>query len=236
MLSDALNYPMKGDNGIVRILIGGLLSALGSIFVLPAIPLLGYFIKVGADSSNGIDTPAEFEDWGDLFVKGLIGAVISLVYSFVPFLIGGVFFFAAFVVMGIGGSADSGAVAGIGLLGLFVAFLLAMVVGMLVVYIVPAALIAYGRSGSIGAAFDIGEMGEVLLSGDYLAAAIMPILVFVAVFVVNSILFATFIGILLVPFVQFYATAIIFRMFGTAYAKVKGTSGTAAAETPTTTV
>lgn len=72
---------------------------------------------------------------------------------------------------------------------------------------------------TIGAAFDLDALKPVLLSSDYVVAILMPFVVGVALNIVGFILGITIIGLLLVPFVSFYAYITIFRMFGLAFAK-----------------
>jgi hypothetical protein len=55
----------------------------------------------------------------------------------------------------------------------------------------------------------------------------MPIVMGILVFGVSFVLTLTVIGGVLIPFVQFYGQVAIFRMFGTAFASVKGQAGLA---------
>jgi hypothetical protein len=58
----------------------------------------------------------------------------------------------------------------------------------------------------------------------------MPIVVAVITWIATAVLAVTVVGLLLVPFVQFYGQVAVFRMFGSAFASVNdrietGTSG-----------
>ncbi len=214
MLEDGLSYPMRGD-WIGRVLIGGVLTAL-SVFLIPVFVVLGYLVRVLETTIEGQETPPEFEDWGDMFMKGIIGTVIAFAYTFVPITLYSIL---AVIVLGVSGAlgGDLGAI--VGLIGVFM--LLAFIpVLFLIYYAVPAALGAYATRGEISAAFDVGLLKPTLLSTEYLAAVILPIVVAIVVWIVSGILAVTVVGLLLLPFVQFYGQVAVFRMFGSAFASV----------------
>ncbi len=95
----------------------------------------------------------------------------------------------------------------------------------LIYYAVPAALSAYAARGEIGAAFDLDLLKPTLLSTEYLVAVLMPIVVAVVIWIVTAVLAITVVGILLLPFVQFYGQVAVFRMFGSAFASVNDRIG-----------
>ncbi|MES3161254.1 MAG: DUF4013 domain-containing protein [Halorubrum sp.] len=207
---------MRGD-WIGRVLIGGVLTALSVLFI-PVFLVFGYLVRVLETTIDGAETPPAFEEWGDIFMKGIFAVAIAFVYTFVPITLYSIF---AVVVLATGGAlgGDLGAV--VGLLG--VLMLLALVpVLFLVYYAVPAAIAAYAADGELTAAFDVGVLKPILLSTDYLAAVILPIVVALVVWTVTGILTVTIIGVVLIPFVQFYGQVAVFRMFGTAFANVSG--------------
>ena len=155
---------------------------------------------------------------GSLLVDGLKAVVITMVYGIVPMLL---YVVVVFGLLGTGaaiGGDGRGMVAGLGILSLFL-FLPVMV---LIYYVVPAALTNFAREGSIGAAFAFDRIKPVDLSVDYLLAVLFPLVIAVLLQVVLFVLAITVIGLLLAPFVYFYAQVAIFRMFGAAYAKVDG--------------
>lgn len=209
-------------------IIGGVLSFF-SFLLLPVFILTGYWVRVLEKTGAGDEEPPEFTEWGDLFVKGVVGTVIGLAYAIVPTVLYTVVVFGLVGVgAGIGGD-GGGLIAGIGLMTMFAIIPLML----LIYYIVPAGLTNYAREGSIEAAFDIGAIKPVLLSGEYLMATLFPMAVAVVLMIVNSILAATVIGMVLVPFVGFYANVAIFRMFGKAFAKVSATSTSRSTAAPT---
>lgn len=212
MLEDGLSYPVRGD-WLGRIVIGGVLGLL-SFLVVPTFAVFGYLVRVLERTVAGDDAPPEFDDWGDLLAKGVVGLLIALAYSVVPVVLYVVF---VTVVVGLGSGIGGDLGALIGFTGALLAVAFVPVL-FLIYYAVPAALTAYAARGEIGAAFDVGLLKPTLLSLEYFLAVLMPIVVAIVVFVVSVVLLATFVGAVLIPFVQFYGQVAIFRMFGTAFA------------------
>lgn len=214
MLEDGLSYPIRGD-WIGRIIIGGVLGFL-SILLLPAFVIVGYLVRVLEQTITGEDVPPEFDDWGDLLMKGVIGSVITIAYTVIPVVAYAV---VVAVVGGTGGAIGGDAGALIGVVGVLLALAFIPVL-FLIYYAVPAALSAYAARGEIGAAFDISLLKPTLFSTEYLVAVLMPIVVAVITWIVTAVLSVTVVGLLLVPFVQFYGQVAVFRMFGSAFASV----------------
>ncbi|WP_049951627.1 DUF4013 domain-containing protein [Halostagnicola larsenii] len=193
-------------------IIGAVLGFFGWLF-LPLFVLMGYFVRTLEKTVHGEDEPPEFTGWGDLLIKGVVASVISLVYSIVP-VVG--YLFVVFVFLGAGGAigGDGGGVlAGIGIMSMI--FLLPLI--FLIYYIVPAALTNYAQSGEFKDAFNFSDIKPVVLSVDYLVAVLAPLFVAMVSWVIMAILVVTLVGILLIPFVQFYFQVSVFRMFGTAF-------------------
>ncbi|OYR85690.1 hypothetical protein DJ71_07370, partial [Halorubrum sp. E3] len=90
----------------------------------------------------------------------------------------------------------------------------------LIYYAVPAALSAYAARGEMSAAFDPDLLKPAVFSTEYLVAVLMPIVVAVVSWIATAVLAVTVVGLLLVPFVQFYGQVAVFRMFGAAFATV----------------
>ena len=219
MLEDGLSYPVRGD-WLGRTLIGGVLGLL-SVFVIPTVVVLGYLVRVLETTVEGAEEPPAFEDWGTLLVRGVVASVIVIAYTLVPvfaYLVVLTVFFGAGGVIG----GDVGALVGVA--GALAALGLIPVV-LVVYYAVPAALTAYATQGSIGAAFDVSVLKPVLLRSEYLIAVLAPLVVAVLLWIVTAVLAVTIVGLLLVPFVQFYGQVAVFRMFGTAFATARGSLG-----------
>ncbi|SNR30199.1 DUF4013 domain-containing protein [Halorubrum vacuolatum] len=230
MLEDGLSYPVR-DDWLGRVLIGGALGFF-SWLVIPAFLLLGYLVAVLESTVHGEDIPPAFTDWGTLLVRGVIATLIGIAYAIVP-LVG--YSLLVVVVLGAGGAVGGDAGVFIGGLGLLAALAFIPVV-LLIYYAVPAALTAYAVDNRIGAAFAPSRLAPTLLSVEYLIAVLMPLVVSLILWAVTGVLAITVIGLVLIPFVQFYGQVAIFRMFGRAFAAqddgpVDGSSTTPTPET-----
>lgn len=226
MIEEGISYPLRGENALGRIFVGGLLGIFGFLIV-PLLALFGYLLRVLARSARDPDAdPPAFEDWGGLIVEGLKGVVVAIAYGIVPFLVLG------FVgVLGAAGAASESGTAravlgAVGAVGAIVGLLVMVVL----YYILPAALTRAALEGRIGAAFEVGALGRVLTSGSYLIAWLLPFVIAVAVnFAMIAFIVVTLgVGVLVVlvvgPFVQFYVQLVVFYMFGRAYGAATGTA------------
>lgn len=206
MFEEAIRYPWNGERRVETIAIGGVLTLL-SVLVFPAFLVYGYVVRVVRQVSAGeTETPPVFDDWEALFVDGLKVFVVTLVYSLVPMAVFALAVFTWFVPVFVtaGEAPRTLGVAGV-LLGLAVA-LLALVASLAMVYVVPAAVAAFARTGRVGAAFSPRELRSVGGSGAYATGWLVAFGVLVLASVVTSAVSATVVGAVLVPFVTFYGT------------------------------
>lgn len=216
MLEDGLSYPVRGD-WIGRIIIGGVLGFF-AFLLLPVFVIQGYLFKVMEGTINGEDTPPEFTDWGELFTRGVGVTVIGVVYAFVPMLAYSVVAFSMLGVGGFVGGEAGGLLAGAGIL----AFLLLVPVLLFVYYVIPAAIANYASTGDLMAGFDFSKILDVVTTGEYLLAVLLPIVIGIVLVIAAFVLVMTFIGGLFIPFLEFYGQVAIFRMFGVAFRSVEG--------------
>lgn len=214
MLEDGLSYPLNGDSALGRIVVGGLLG-FGSFLVIPAFLLMGYLVWVLDGAARGEEEPPAFDNWGDMLVDGLKATVVTLVYGIVPFA----FVFLSIFVMAGGSAAGSdaavGVLGGIGVLGMLVSVLAMFVL----YYLIPAALTNMAIEDSFGAAFDFGTIKQAVFSVDYLVAWLIPFLLAAVMNVVVFGLAVTVVGLVVVPFLQFYVQVAAFYMFGVAFGR-----------------
>lgn len=213
MLGDALSFPRQGEDSLKTILIGGVLTILGAFLVIPAIPVNGFLVRVTAAGVRGESEPPVFDDWGKLFVDGILFIVVALAYIAVPFLliVVGTLVFA-------GGAAvfanDGGALgAGLGVVGgLF--FLVAMGLLFLAIYLLPAAVANFAHEDELGAAFDFGRVLDGAISGDYFVSVLLAIAVGLTLGFVAAILTVLLVGIFLAFYVQMVTYYLLGRGFG----------------------
>ncbi|HMO58508.1 MAG TPA: DUF4013 domain-containing protein [Roseiflexaceae bacterium] len=159
-ISKAFRYVFEDENWVARVLIGTLLSLIPLVGIFM---IFGYMLKIAENVAQGMERPLpEWNDFGDLLVRGLYALVISLVYS-LPLL---VIVFGMICAMGVivGGAANTmgeeagGLVAAVGIL-LYVLFIGLMIVGsVLISIVVYAAMARYVATKDFGSALRIGEV------------------------------------------------------------------------------
>lgn len=180
----------------------------------------GYLVNVLEATIEGEDEPPAFTDWGSMFAKGVGAVVIAVAYAIVSVVL---YVFVITALFGAGaavGGDAGGALAGAGVLTM----LLFLPVLIFVYYLIPAALANYAAGDSLGAGFEFDALRQVVFSVDYLVAVLLPIVVAIILGMASFLLARTFVGLVLLPFLQFYGQVAIFRMFGTAYLSVTAES------------
>lgn len=221
MFEDALRFPWRGEKKVETLLIGGVLTLLGVLFV-PLLFVYGYLVGVIRLSlDDDIEAPPAFGEWQKLLVDGLVGFVISLVYLAVPALVvtfGVVVFFVPVTVVG-SGAADAGgggALAAGGLLLAVAVFVLSGVLILAAVYLVPAAVTAYARTGRFGAAFSPAALRPMVTGRRYATGWVVAVAVALLAQIAGSVVSVTGIGAILVPFLTFYGNVAGAYAIGTA--------------------
>jgi hypothetical protein len=186
---------------VKTIAIGGALLCL-SFLVVPLFFVFGYVVRSLRAVMHGETTPPEFDEWGDLGMDGLKAFAIAFVYSLVPTLIVMTALFLTVATFGPSETVFSGLVTG---LLLTVAVLGLLAISLAAVYIVPAAVVAYVQTDSVGAAFSPSELRPLLFSRTYATGWLVAFGISLLAGVVISVLSATVVGAILTPFVTFYA-------------------------------
>ncbi|MFC6862879.1 DUF4013 domain-containing protein [Halomicroarcula sp. GCM10025817] len=207
MLEDALKFPWKGEKNVETIIIGGVLSLLG-VFIIPTLFVYGYLVRVIRQVGAGDDeVPPVFDEWGELLVDGVLAFVISLVYFLVPAIVISVGVLAWILPVGVGTSVGGTGGNSVAILGVLLAFATAAV-GVLTllaaVYLFPAAIAAFARTGSVGAAFSPSTIRTIGTSEDYAVAWLIAIVIGVIAQIVAGAVAVTVLGLIFVPFITFY--------------------------------
>ena len=230
-----IGFPIRDDNRIEKLLIGTLLTLFGG-FLVPLLPVYGYLLNVARSGMNGSEQLPEFTDWGSLFVDGLKGIGIVLIYQLPPLVIT---LFAVGAAVALGSQGEQ-----LGLLGVIVfalGLLIAAVVWVLVSYLAIIAVLTFAAEGEVGAAFDSDlirpvafdtDFAILLLYGTGLVLA-LNILVGVVLFFLQFIALIPIVGlivaVLALVFVgplgaaaSFYGQVVAFRVWGRGYAESRG--------------
>jgi hypothetical protein len=211
---EEIKFPGTNEDWLKKVLIGGILN------IIPIVNLLssGYNLKV---MKNGIEGKSEMPEWGnwsDLFIKGLIAFVISLVYLIIPIIVllislGGIIFAVLSAAISGDMSMAIGAISGaIG--GILIGLALMIILG----FLIPMALGMYIKEENIGAAFRFTEVLSRIRSvfGDYLTVYIVLIILWIILGLFSAI---PILGIFIMIFGGFYIAVVGANMFGKVYAK-----------------
>ena len=160
----------------------------------------------------------EWNDFGKLFVQGLVSAIIALIY-FIPVII--IAAIAAAPLIGVIISAATtgadpttalgGALAGAGIM-----ILIAILVLILAIFLLPMAMIFYAKGG-FGDAFKLGSIIKKCLTGNYIISWIIVM----AVSVILSVI------LLIIPFIgtaiaSFYLGIVEYSVFAQVYTENTG--------------
>ena len=202
MFQEALNYPRNSDSAVKNVAIGGVLLFLSVLFV-PTFFVLGYVVRSLRNVMNGIEEPPAFDEWGELFVDGLKAFAIGLAYSLVPAAIAIVAVVMSGATLGLTGPGRSGGlVVAVIALG---ALALGTVVSLLLAYLLPAAIVAWVRTDSLGAAFSPAELRVLAFSKTYATGWVVALGISLLAAIVSGALGTILVGGLLAPFITFYA-------------------------------
>lgn len=197
-INDIATYPMKRDNWLTTVLVGGILVFL-SFLVIPIILVYGYVIQVIRDTQQGRPEPPAFGDWGTLLVDGVKAWVIGIVYMLVPAIVATITVGGALTSLALEG--NLGATLGALLFG----FLISAVLGIVFGYVAVAAIVNFAREDRLGAGFDFTVLKQVALHRDYAVAWLAALLVFVVAGIVTAL---PLVGWIVGPFASFYAITI----------------------------
>lgn len=205
---ESVKFPSTDVGWVKKILIGGIL------LIIPIINFIigGYYIKTLRGSIEGKPGLPEWDDWGDLFIKGLMVAIIGFIYMLIPLIV---------LFVSIGGAVtaaiSSGDFSAASISAIVGGSMFSMVLMLIVCLVLPMALSIYAKEDSIGAAFRIGEILSRIKSvpGDYIISIIV---LYALLFIVNLVATIPIIGWVIVIFANFYITLVASKMFGEVYA------------------
>lgn len=225
-LEDAINYPRNREEPLQTILIGGVLSLLGFLFV-PLLFVAGYLMRVLGHTIADDPEPPTFDDWGDLLMDGVRALVVGFVYVLIPAIVFGASVGGLAVEAVLTGDVSAGTIAG-SLAGFFLSSLLFLGAW----YVLPAALANAVSEDRLGAGFSIGQIRPVIFSGQYAVAWGITVVLFVAGSVVVGFLSVLPpLGLIVGAFLFFYLDMVAAYLYGRAY--TRATRGEAAPQPPT---
>ncbi len=209
---EEVKFPTKDSEWIMKVLIGGIIG------IIPIVNFIsyGYSVKVMKGAIGGNPGMPKWENWGDLFIKGLMAFIIELIYMIIPILVIGISVGGALMALFTGNfemfaAALAGAIGGV---------LIGLILMLIALLLIPMALAMYVKEDSVGAAFRIGEVISRIKSviGDYIMVYIILIILGVIIGLLRII---PILGILIMVFGSFYIMLIAYNMFGKVYTKSK---------------
>ena len=177
-IAKAFTYMLEDERWVTKLGIGAVLTFF--IWLLLPIPILvGYSLAVLRNVRDGYERPLpEWDDWGRLFMDGLFIMIAQFVYT-LPLLLLCVITGGMVASAGIAEMSEQLATASfLATFGLTACLFLLWYVAY--IFISPAIMIQYGRTGELGSCFRFGEVIAIIRRnvGDIL-------IVFVAVLVVS---------------------------------------------------
>lgn len=182
--SQAFSYVLQDPNWLKKVLIGGLLT-LFSVLLIPAVPLLGYYVRVLQNVAKGVDPVLpEWDDWNGFFTTGIKALIVALAYGLVVAIIVGII--------------DS------------ISSALGSIFNILYYFVVPVVMMQFSRNEEIGEAFKFNEMIELAKANpsDYVVSVLLA-------FVASLLAMVGLIGLLIgAAFTLFYAMLVNAGIFG----------------------
>ncbi|MBI2267781.1 MAG: DUF4013 domain-containing protein [Armatimonadetes bacterium] len=219
-LNAVFKAPFQDEKWVSKVLIGGVFE----ILILPIFLPLGYGIKIMKSAIEGEMAPLpDWDEWGDLSVKGLLCILISLIYFLIPggILGASVVPFVLAILKGEHGGGGGGIAALMG--GSLLLFLLGLFLCIVAGFLLPMALLLFAETGNWLSALSLGAVISRIKDciGDYAIAFLVNIAAGMAIGTVVGILGMVMIGYLIGPFLQFYQTILMSQLFGQVYRNLR---------------
>jgi len=207
--------------------------------VLSILPIISWFATGYALECSGLtkkkislDKSPEWSDWGNLFVRGLLATVISIIY-FLPALL--LFITGAFSALAVvfshinwsdlfnGNSAavsqtlsQNWTVIAPAIIAALPFIFLAVILALFAYYVIPAALMNFLNYNNFGKAFSLGEIFRKAFTSKYFVAWLLVLVIMVVISAVLS----------WIPYVgpaaaSFIISVISYTVYGQVYREIK---------------
>jgi len=175
--------------------------------------IIGYVMEI----FRGAKPAPKLENWGKLFIDGIMTLIIGLIYS-IPIIIVTAFTFGG-AIFAMSLQSPAAVVAGMGgfLGGMLIIFILSILIGL----IATIGLIRFARTDSFGEAFNFGAILEIIGRIGWMDYIIAIVILYVAAIVVITILnMIPFIGQILfwiaIPAVLIFSARYLTRIYESA--------------------
>ncbi|MBS3168031.1 DUF4013 domain-containing protein [Candidatus Woesearchaeota archaeon] len=159
------------------------------LMIIPIVNLfsLGYILESARLSLGKKRDLPEWDNWGNLFIAGLLNTVIGFIYLLIPGILLVIALGTLLLSMFSGEGFNFGALLAAGPL-----FILAFVLGLFAIYILPSAILNWVKEDRFGAAFSFGTILKKAFTGKYFVAWIVGAIINVVV--VSILSFIPFVG------------------------------------------
>ena len=205
-----IKYPTTDSEWIKKILIGGIL------LLVPILNFVctGYYLKVIKGSIEGRNNMPEWDDWGDLFMKGFFVLIISLAYSIIPIiLISIIILVVSSSGLVLAGLFESGSMGILAILFTLIGSLIGFIILLVVNLMFPMGLAMYANEWSFGDAFKIREIISRIKSV-FVEYVIAIIVIYILLLLVSIVVWIPFIG----WAALFYVMVVTGKIYGNAFA------------------
>ncbi len=157
-ISKAYTFIPEDREWIKKIVIGGVI-ALFSFLLIPIFFLIGYQVAIVRNVMNGEEDPLpEWEEWGQLFMDGLVVWAAQLVYALPVILLGICSMFLWLPAALDSGGDFGGALSAGATFGMVVLACLIILFAIGLAFIMPALYIQYVRTGEFGPMFQVAQV------------------------------------------------------------------------------
>lgn len=195
--------------------IGALLYFVPILNIITGLFASGYSLVCAKTANTRDFRLPEWKNWGDLFVKGLLAFVISMVY-FIPTAILVAIFLGTAIMRKEIAAAVFSFTGGI---------IIAILVALLTIYVLPSAIVSFAINGNFGAAFS-GKVFRNAFTGKYLATWLVLALYSIAIGFIASLLSIALAVTIVLPWaVMAFANIILsitaLTAFGELYSEIK---------------
>lgn len=206
-IGSAFSFTFDDKDWVKKIAIGGVAGLLGVIIFIPIFVVPGYMLQLIKNVRDNQPNPLpEWDNLGEMFIKGLIVSAIALVYNIIPPILIMCPLIPLIYLTDQAGPDMAGAIAL--LINCFICVGIAVFI--LVNLLVPAAFIRYANYDSFAAAFQIREIFSFIKNniGDYI---IVILLSYVASLVATMGFILCLVGVF---FTNFWAITVTGHLYG----------------------
>ena len=189
---EAIKRPFKD---IKKLSIGAVLYMVPLLSIITGLFASGYSLTAARTAVRRNFNLPEWQDWGTLFVNGLLAAIIGLIW-FIPALIVWAVVAGTSIAAALQGGDVMAALGAMGI-GVVIAGLLTLAIA----YISPIAVLAYAETGKFSAGFNFGAILGKAFTGKWFVAWLVALIWSIVVGVIGGLLSAALAITIVLPFV-----------------------------------